>query len=200
VEVELWGVEIDRKAIALGREWFDLPEDSERVHVIAGDARTALARLPAGFDLIVLDTYANQVEIPAHLATVELFTRAREHLAPGGWLAMNVGGFGAADPVVDAVGRTLVHVFGGARVAGARVPSSRNWVLFARRDAEVPSPDAPGWRVPGPVGEALIPPLELPGAWVGFRDAGPFLTDDRSPMERLQRQSLEEGRERLAAH
>ncbi len=200
VELDLHGVEIDRRAVDLGRRWFDLPADSARVHVLAGeDARTALARLPRDFDLVVLDAYANQVEIPAHLATAELFAEVREHLLPGGWLAMNVGGFGAYDPVVDAVARTLAHAFGAEHVAGARVPSSRNWMLFARRQAQLPRPGSEGWRVEGPVGEALLPALELPGAWTAFSDEGPFLTDDCSPMERLQRRSLEQGRERLAS-
>lgn len=200
VEVDLWGVEIDARVVELGRAWFDLPEDSERVHVLAGeDARTALARMPRDFDLIVLDTYANQVEIPAHLATVELFADLREHLSPGGWVAMNVGGFGAEDPVVDAVGRTLSEVFGTAQVAGARVPRSRNWVLYGRRDAELPQPGSDAWAVDGAVGAQLVPPLGLPGAWISFEGEAAVLTDDLSPMERLQRRSLEEGRERLAA-
>jgi spermidine synthase len=200
VALELYGVEIDDRVVALGREWFDLPAGSDRVHVLSGeDARAALARLPRDFDLIVLDTYANQVEIPTHLATSELFGEAREHLARGGWFAMNVGGFGADDPVVDAVGRTLSGAFGSESVAGARVPRSRNWVLFARRDAPLPRPTDEAWSFPGPVGEALLAALRLPGAWVGFPARGPFLTDDRSPMERLQRRSLEEGRARLAS-
>ena len=201
VELDLFGVEIDALAVELGREWFDLPDDSSSVHVIAGeDARAALRRLPNDFDLIVLDAYANQVEIPPHLATVELFTQLQDHLREGGWVAVNVGGFGRDDPVVAAVGRTLALVFGPDRTIGARVPRSRNWVLYARRGAAVPGPGDEAWSVAGPVGEALLPALRLPGAWSRFDPrAGPLLTDDRSPMEQLQLRSLEEGRDRLAS-
>ena len=201
VELDLWGVEIDRAVVQLGRRWFELPEDSERVHVLAGqDARAALRRLPSDFDLIVLDAYANQVEIPPHLATVELFEELRSHLVDGGWVAVNVGGFGRGDPVVSAVGRTLAAVFGPERAAGARVPRSRNWILYARRAAGLPAPGDGAWSFAGPVGEALLPGLRLPGAWADFDpDAGPLLTDDRSPLEQLQLRSLEEGRGRLAS-
>jgi spermidine synthase len=201
VELDLWGVEIDAAAVDLGRAWFDLPPDSERVHVIAGaDARAALPLLPTDFDLIVLDAYANQVEIPPHLATTELFAELAEHLTERGWVAVNVGGFGRDDPVVGAVGSTLSRVFGPDRTAGARVPRSRNWVLYARRGAPLPEPGDAAWSAAGPVGEALLPPLRLPGAWAHFDPAaGPILTDDRSPMEQLQLRSLEEGRDRLAS-
>ena len=169
--------------------------------MIAGaDARAALRALGGGFDLVVLDAYAHQVEIPAHLATVEFFTEVRRHLAPGGWLAVNVGAFGARDPLLEAVAATAAAGMEGD-VLALRVPRARNWVLLARREAALPEVGQGAWRFEGPVGEALLAPLELPGASrvFGPGDGGPLLTDDHSPTERLQLRSLEEGRARLAA-
>ena len=201
LELELWGVEIDLEAVELGREHFELETAREGVHVQAGvDARVALRRLPHPMDLIVLDAYAHQVEIPAHLSTLEFFEELAERLAPGGWLAINVGGFGLDDPVAVAIAQTVIRAFQGD-VLVLRVPRARNLVLFARKGAELPVPGDSSWTFQGPVGEALLPLLELPGAWSLWRydETATPLTDDKNPMERLQQRSLEEGRERLAA-
>ena len=200
--LEAWGVELDERVVELGQRWFELPADRNDRIVLAGeDARAALRRLPSDFDLVVLDAYSNQVEIPAHLSTLEFFREAREHLAPGGWLAVNAGGFGADDPVVAARGATIGAAFEGC--LAVRVPLARNWVLFARHAAELPRPDAqgaargPGWEVEGEIARSLIAPLTLPGSVAWIDGAGRILRDDLNPMELLQRRSLDEGRERL---
>jgi hypothetical protein len=148
------------------------------------------------FELVVLDCYANQSEIPPHLATREFFDAVRARLAPDGVLAVNVGGFGADDPVVAAVGATLAAAFD-ERVLGARVPSSRNWVLYAFAGPVV-DPRVHVSEAAGALAE-LVAPLGLPGALVRFgADAGACLTDDRAPLAELERASLRAGRARLA--
>ena len=201
--VELVGVELDPEVIALGRAWFDLGPDLPERRVVRGDARVvarALGTQAARFDLVVLDCYANQSEIPAHLATLDFFEELRELLAPEGCLALNVGGFGADDPVVGAVGGTLAEAFDG-RVVGVRVPSSRNWILYAFAGQVVAPQAGPGagGEPSGPLA-SLLPPLGLPGAVVRFDPAAPdeLLTDDRAPLAELQRRSLQEGQARLA--
>jgi len=197
-ELELWGVEIDAAVVELGVRWFELDRARANVHVLPGrDGRAALRGLPVDFDLIVLDAYAHQVEIPFHLATREAFSEIRAHLAPHGWLAVNVGGFGFDDPVVAAVGATLADVFP-APIA-YRVPRSRNFVLFARVDASVPRPFDDAFGFEGSVADALLPALSLPGAWHAFGTSGAaqVLRDDRSPIDQLQMRSLEQGRGRV---
>jgi spermidine synthase len=202
VEPVLVGVEIDPEVVELGREHFEL--DTQTHAVLGGyDARLALRALSAEFECVLLDAYANQVEIPAHLCSVEFFGEVRARLAPGGWLAVNAGGFGADDPVLVALGRTLSRAFGSA--LALRVPRARNWVLFARNGSELPRPRADGacvgadWELEGLVPRALLQPLRLPGSAVWFEDdpAAEVLSDDRNPMETLQRRSLDEGLERL---
>lgn len=199
VELDLWGIELDPRAIELGERWFDLTPGPRR-RVLAGqDGRAALRALPRDFDLIVLDAYANQTEIPPHLATVEALGEMRTHLADGGWIAINVGGFGFDDPVVAAVGNTLCAAFSSRSIA-YRVPRSRNFVWIARRGASAPVPGDGAWEFAGPVGDALLPPLALDASWRGLdRASGVVLSDDRNPIEALQQRSLEEGRERLLA-
>ncbi len=54
-------VEIDRRATELGYEWFgSTPEDGE---VFTSDGRMYLAATSEMYDVIVTDTYSNQIEI-----------------------------------------------------------------------------------------------------------------------------------------
>jgi predicted membrane-bound spermidine synthase len=198
IELSLVGVELDSAIVALGRRWFDLADDGPRLTVYGGmDARFALRGIERMFDQVVLDAYANQVEIPPHLSTVEFFGECRTRLTEGGWLVANVGGFGFDDPVVDAVASTLAYAFG-QPVLALRVPSARNFSLFVRRGARPPRPGEPGWRFPGPLGEALLDAREVEGGWSWtLPPAAPPLTDDRNAIDKLQVASLREGRERL---
>lgn len=189
--LEATGVEIDPVVVELGRRYFELPAERPGRRALAGwDARVALASLGGGFDQLVLDAYANQMEIPAHLSSVEFFRAARSALSPGGWLAINVGGFGLDDPVVRALGPTLAVAFE-ERVLALRVPFARNCVLFARRAAEPPEPGSAEFRVGSPDVRRLLAPLELPGAWRWFEPVQRApLTDQRNPIEALQRRSI----------
>ncbi|MBM3991774.1 MAG: hypothetical protein FJ298_12295 [Planctomycetes bacterium] len=197
VELEIVGLELDPVVTEFGERHFEL--DARRERVIAGvDARAALRTLERDFDLIVLDAYARQVEIPFHLSSEEALAEMRSHLAPGGWLAINVGGFGFDDPVVSALSGTLARAFGSG--VGYRVSASRNFVLFARRDGDVPVPSDARFWFASPVGDALLPALSVPSAWSRLLpcSAALALCDDRNPIDELQMQSLEQARARLA--
>jgi len=208
VTLALNGVELDRTVLALAREYLDLdvpaarPGPGDPAGVVGGlDARVALRLYGEPFDEIVLDCYANQVEIPPHLCTLELFGELRGHLAPGGWLAMNLGGFGFDDPVVSAVAETCATAWG-APVALVRVPLSRNFVLFARRDAPLPIVEGEGGearvgRVPDSF-RGVLGALELDGSahLVRPRATAP-LVDDHAPVEELQLRSILEARRRF---
>ncbi|TAJ21476.1 MAG: hypothetical protein EPO68_04670 [Planctomycetota bacterium] len=190
-------VEIDERVAELGAEWMDAAP-SERRRWLAGlDARAVLPLLPGPFDEIVIDAYANQIEIPPHLCSREFFEQVLERLAPGGWLALNVGGFAFEDPVVAAVAATLAAACG-RPVLALRVPAARNFVLLARRDAELPDADRGDFRTAAgaPSELALLAGrLELPSSWRRIDASSALvLTDDRNPIEALQQQSLAHAR------
>jgi len=199
VELDAVGVEIDPLVVALARRWMELPPEGPRRTALGDwDGRAALRALPGGFDQIVLDAYANQMEIPAHLSTLEFFLEAREKLAAGGWLAVNVGAFGLEDPVVTALGGTVARAFG-RRALVVRVPFSRNCVLFARRDAEPDEVGSARWKSGTEAIGRLQEALALPGASRWFEPAGDaVLTDDLNPIDALQRRSIGEGLARAA--
>jgi spermidine synthase len=191
------GVEIDPAVVELGARWFDLERGPGRAVLAGLDARAALQVARGPYDEVVLDTYANNMEVPAHLSTVEFFRALRDVLAPGGWLVVNAAGFGLDDPVVAALARTAARGMQ-SDVLLVRVPLSRNCVFFARRDADLPRPGSAAWRVGAGALAELSASLEIPGAWrvVGADAAGLVLTDDRNPIDRLQLASIAEGRRR----
>lgn len=196
------GVEIDPVVVELGELHFGLERHKPGRRVLAGlDARAALPGVESLQDLVVVDCYANNMEIPPHLCSVEFFREALGVLAPGGFLMVNAAGFGLDDPVVSALSLTLAQA-SGSEVLALRIPFSRNCVLVARTVLPVPRPGALGWDIGGPVGKALLPALELPSAWrlVAPGDAAytgtPVLTDDLNSMDLLQRASVRGGRSR----
>ena len=194
---EYVGVELDPRVVELATRHMGLPPDDDRHAFYAGlDARVATRALGRSFDQIVLDCYANQVEIPAHLCTVEFFQELRTRLVAGGWLCVNLGGFGFDDPLVRAVARTAARGFE-APVLLVAVPRSRNFVLFARHQGELPLSDGGTEPVAGAVG-SLLAPLALPGfVQIVEADAeGLVLRDDLAPVELLQQLSIAEGQRR----
>ncbi len=193
MELETTGVEIDPGVVELGRRWLDLPgpERADRVVVAGIDGRAALHLVPRRFDLVVLDAYQNQMEIPPQLASVEFFQQAARSLATDGTMAVNVGAFGLEDPVLQALAATMARGFG-QRVLAVRVPFSRNIALFARLDSEPPDPRGADFvPVSGPL-VRLASAMALDGGsrWFYVPDRAP-LTDDRNPIESLQRASVE---------
>lgn len=195
-------VEIDARVAELGARWMDAGPSELRRWLAGFDARAALPLLEPSYDEIVIDAYANQIEIPPHLCSREFFAAALGRLAPGGWLALNVGGFDFEDPVVAAVAATLASA-AQKRVLALRVPAARNFVLLARRDAPLPDPESgalrPGDAAPTEL-TVLAGRLELPSAWrwIGA-DAARVLTDDRNAIEALQQRSLELARGQRSA-
>jgi spermidine synthase len=196
---EFTGIELDPGVVALGHEFFDLPR-GENLRLGAGvDARVALRAVHEPVEQIVLDCYSNQVEIPAHLCTLEFFRELRARLAEGGWLTANLGGFDFDDPVVAAVASTCARAFESG-VLLVRVPQSRNYILLARRDGELPWTGTALAAATQPSVLALGPRL-LPGfaRRVDPDPAATVLTDDRCPIERLQQRSIQEARSRRLA-
>lgn len=190
VELDTWGVEIDARVVDLAREHMGLV-DGPRRRILAGwDARAFLAQAEIELDQIVLDAYANQMEIPAHLCTREFFALARARLAPGGIVCANVGAFGLDDPVLEALAGSLAAGME-EPVLAVEVPFSRNVVVFARRGAPLPEPGAAAWsNVPAPL-DALARRLELPGVSRVFRAGeGVVLVDDLCDIERRQARSI----------
>lgn len=95
-----YAVELERELLDFVLEQLPLPEGT-RLHTVIGDARAALAELPAEvrFDIVILDIFSGP-EAPEHLACTEFYAEAAALLSERGVLIVNVG---------DEPGLTLVR-------------------------------------------------------------------------------------------
>jgi hypothetical protein len=103
------GVELDPAVSRVGRRYFGMG-DNPRLTVHDADARPFLRATDERYDLIVVDAY-HQPYVPFYLATREFFRLVREHLAPGGIVALNVAAVPDDKRLVNAVGTTLAAEF-----------------------------------------------------------------------------------------
>lgn len=176
--VAIDGVELDPKVNWVAR-WYFGAGDNPRMRLITADGRPFLERTHRRYDLIVVDAY-RQPYVPFYLATAEFFRLAREHLRPGGAIALNVATTPTDHKLSDAIGTTLLTAF----------PQAWRWralrfndLLFAPRE---PVPRAMlerrAERAPGKV--ALLLPL-FRSRLAPVRSRGDPLTDDRAPVEWL---------------
>ena len=99
------GVELDPAVSRVGRRYFAMDENP-RLTVHDADARPFLRSTDRSYDLIVVDAY-HQPYVPFYLATREFFRLVREHLAPGGIVALNVAAVPDDRRLVRAVATTL---------------------------------------------------------------------------------------------
>ncbi|HEX9795014.1 MAG TPA: fused MFS/spermidine synthase [Planctomycetota bacterium] len=194
------GVELDPAVGDLAARFLPLhPELARRVDVVLGaDGRSMLRTAPRDLDLLLVDAYARQFEIPLHLSTVEFFEEAAAHLRVGGVLALNVGTAETAGTLGDVAGalRAGLAVAFEGRVRTHAVAASRNVLLFARKGVDLPPlsylADALPAGVPIAVGAACLPDAVVHGH--DPATSPPPLTDDRNPLALAQsRQWLEGG-------
>ena len=83
-----YAVELERELLDFVLEQLPLPEGT-RLHTVIGDARAALAELPAEvrFDVVILDIFSGP-EAPEHLACTEFYAEAAALLSERGVLVV----------------------------------------------------------------------------------------------------------------
>ncbi len=184
--VPIDGYEIDPAILSVGRRYFGL-EALPNLHTYAEDGRVGLRRSPYRYDLIVLDAYRPPY-IPWHLTTREFFQLVRQHLAPRGAVAVNVGAPPGDFRLANAIAATLHTVF--PSVYAVRVPNTFNVVIYATaQPTQFANLEANAAALRG---EAHAPQLLLAamGLAVSHRvvldmAAGEVFTDDRAPVALL---------------
>lgn len=185
--VQITGVELDGKIVELAYTYFGLPKD--RFDIRVTDARTYLRGTKEMYDVIIIDVYQDLV-IPFHLATREFFTEVKEHLAPEGAVAINVGlNLENNQDLTEYVGATLNEVF--PQVFYCKAPTGPNNVVFGLEKAESISnyqanlaqiKDVSLQKTLGDVAKKLQHISGTKEIW----------TDDRAPVEQVTQQLLKE--------
>jgi spermidine synthase len=176
--VAIDGVELDPKLNEVARRFFGAG-DNPRLRLIAADGRPFLERTETRYDLIVVDAY-RQPYVPFYLATSEFFRLAREHLRPGGAIALNVAATPTDRKLSRAIGTTLLTAF----------PQAWRWrtlrfndLVFALREP-VSRAELERRATSAPRKVALLLPL-FRSRLEPVRVEGKPLTDDRAPVEWL---------------
>jgi spermidine synthase len=178
-------VEIDPDVTAVGRRLFDLRGAGITTHT--ADARPWLDSQRGRFDAILVDAY-RQPYIPFYLATEEFFGEVRDHLSPGGVVAINVGHPPQSPKLEQVLTATLASAFGRSDVRRDPVDDTNTMLLGTTGDAD------PGDRLRTvdlptdvrPVADATADRL-APGL-----TGGAVWTDDKAPVEWLVDASLAE--------
>jgi spermidine synthase len=175
-------VEIDAELTELGRRFLGLR--NPRMQVFAEDARPWLQDAAGGYDAIMVDAY-RQPYIPFYLATREFFELARERLAPGGLVIVNVGHPEGGDELEQVLGRTLAAAF--PRVLRYPIEPTNTLLVAGAGDFSAARLRRNAAALPAPLrslartAATRIGP-RLPG--------GEVFTDDRAPVEWLVDSSL----------
>jgi spermidine synthase len=174
-------VEIDPELSEIGRRYFDMRAPRLTVH--HEDARPWLRNASGDYDVIVVDAY-RQPYIPFYLTTREFFELARDRLAPGGTVIVNVGHPEGSTELERVVGRTMGEAF--SVVLRDSIEEENTLLLGGARGSahqlrEMTAGLPPELQELARVEAARLGPA-LPG--------GEVYTDDRAPVEWLIDRSI----------
>jgi spermidine synthase len=181
---EVDAVEIDPKLSEIGYRYFDMGSNPN-LTVFDEDARPWLRRAADDYDLIAVDAY-RQPYIPFYLATREFFELARDRLAPGGIVAVNVGHPEGSDELERVLGRTMAAAF--PTVLRDPVGPTNTVLVGSEAPTSLVGPERAG-------ASALPGELERLGRAAAARleprlEGGDVYTDDRAPVEWLTDKTL----------
>ena len=118
-DVKVQVAEIEPSLLALGKKYFNVPEDDRLINRVE-DGRRVLAQADQPFDLIFSDVYFSLFSIPAHFTTDEFFRLAKNKLSPDGvFIANLIGDLSRQEPsfLMSEI-KTFKQVFPNAVVIG----------------------------------------------------------------------------------
>jgi len=84
-------VEIEPSVVAAARQFFKLPEDNKRIHMVIGDGAEFVLGTDKKFDLILVDGF-NEHAHPGALNTLPFYQACRSRLSDEGILGVNLLG------------------------------------------------------------------------------------------------------------
>jgi len=88
-QAHLTVVEIEPAVVAAARQFFKLPEDPKRLHLVIGDGAEYVLNSHKKFDLILVDGFDEKARTGA-LETLPFYQACRAHLSDDGILSVNM--------------------------------------------------------------------------------------------------------------
>lgn len=108
-DIEIEGVEIDKKVIAVAKKYFGL--DDSIVKIYNQDGRIFLRNTAKKYDIIIIDAYQNELYIPWTLTTQEFWNLTKDKLRKNGIIAINVNSSSKESDLLNAISNTIASVF-----------------------------------------------------------------------------------------
>ena len=144
---------------------------------IVDDGRRYLASTNKSYDLILVDAYANEVQIPFHMTTVEFFQLTKNRLDEDGLLVFNLGigsGSRLSPPLLQATRAVFDHVY------IFDTPDTFNTLIVASTSAQNVS------NFPEAIAQAAMPTVpNFSLARIAHDENVIPFVDDRAPVEFL---------------
>ncbi|MDW8319185.1 MAG: fused MFS/spermidine synthase, partial [Anaerolineae bacterium] len=183
------GAELDPAIVEVARTHFRL-DALPNVHAAAADGRRYLLAQPADrrYSVIAVDAYRPPY-IPFHLATVEFFRLARDHLTENGVVAVNAARSRDDYRLVNALAATMAQVF--PSVYAVDPPDDGSSLGNTLLVATVQPTSLADFRANAAALDPAAQPLLAEVARRALATArpiaveGPVLTDDRAPIEQI---------------
>ncbi len=127
---DITAVEIDPDVVLAAREKFDLQQ--AEATVVVDDARHYLRNTKKQYDIIIVDAYTHEAQIPPMLATREFFQEVQHRLTPGGVLSLNAYVL-PGSRYFNKLATTVSQVFPDVRFVPFTEKSSNNLLLAGER-------------------------------------------------------------------
>lgn len=186
--VEIHGVEMDPAVIKVSKKYLGLGDIP--VKIINQDGRIFLAQTNETYDIIIVDAYHNEFEIPWTLTTQEFWRDAKSHLSPDGTVAMNIATSTTKKELLNAFIRTSSTVFEDAYVtptSSERLPVGNYMITLSNRPlnfqaAELDTAHTDLTEIVGSLKERTFKAQPKPDALL--------LTDDKAPVDLLTARTL----------
>lgn len=108
-DIEIEGVEIDKKVIDVAQKYFSL--DESIVKIYNQDGRIFLRNTSEKYDIIIVDAYRDELYIPWTLTTLEFWSLIKDRLAKEGIVAININSVFRESDLLNSVSNTMASVF-----------------------------------------------------------------------------------------
>lgn len=175
------GVEIDKQVLAAARAYFDANDFG--ANVVVDDGRRYLTNVDSRYDIIAVDAYSNEFQIPFHLTTQEFFSVVNEHLTEDGLVVLNVALGIESSPLFRRLANTIASEF--PYTYQLSTDGSLNVLFVASRTSlrQDTVAQAAEKILPGPASALSLRPITVDPDIAVF-------TDDRAPIELLSELSM----------
>lgn len=107
--IEIDGVEIDEKIIAIAKNIFKI--ENPKLTIYNTDGRAYLSASQKKYDAVIINAYSNEFYIPWHITTKEFWSLVHNHLSETGVATMNIAVPDQNLYLFDAIANTASSVF-----------------------------------------------------------------------------------------